>query len=85
MQRGSGLTSTVIVEHRVDPPDIKIRVINSVLDLVGLEAMQVHYLLVLLNNTFCKYLLHTMNITLGTNNIEDQGGLLRFCRLAGSR
>jgi len=80
MQRDTHLVSTVIVEHHVDPSDVKIQVINGILHSLGFEVMQIGDLPMLPNNAFCKHLFCTMNIPLHTNNVKDQRFLI-FCRL----
>ena len=65
------MTSTVIDESRIDPPDIEVHLINGVLHPPGFETVQISYLLVLPNNAFCERLFRMMNLPLGTNNFKD--------------
>ena len=65
------MTSPVIDESRIDPPDIEIHLINGVLHPLGFEMVQIGSLLMLQNHAIRKQLFRMMNLMLGANNFKD--------------
>ena len=56
---------------------------DGILHLLGFEAMQIRDFFVLLDNTFCQRLFHTMDVALRTNYFEHERGFLNFLDFSG--
>ena len=74
--RGAWLASTVVSKCCIDPPNIEVQVVDGVLHLLSFEAMQVRDFFMFPGNTFCKRLLHAMDVTLGAYYFEHQRSFL---------